>query len=407
MDNYVPKEIRRSMRYYQEASPANHSSGNQRAIRFKTEPSEQLSALKHGGFRTEFSKRLAQESSVRDNNHSFKNNCTKFDIPSKNEYKAFIQHYRPTNSGFNFKDLVQRDNFQIISFNNAVYFGEFEGIKQGLGVLLTQDALFEGVFKNDLKFNGSETTYDGVYFGTFNQGGNREGKGKFIWNNGEVYEGDWKDGKKHGQGIWRSPKGDSYEGEWEKGRQHGKGVHKHKSSTYTGEFMRSLKHGRGEESFSNGDNYKGLYELGKPHGKGRYDWNDGSYYEGDFRQGYREGKGMLHEHNGCSYKGSLVANLVKVPLGEISSTVLDKKSDPTAKSSKDNSKRASGCIASLKRGDSLDLNVIVESQKSSQEGFEKQEPLELVVLDQSGTVFIQLLKQRVYTLRPHWQLQLL
>ena len=53
-------------------------------------------------------------------------------------------------------------------------------------------------------------TYDGVYRGRFNSKGQREGKGVFEWNNGEIYEGNWCEGKKHGQGIWKSPSGDNY-----------------------------------------------------------------------------------------------------------------------------------------------------------------------------------------------------
>jgi hypothetical protein len=42
--------------------------------------------------------------------------------------------------------------------------------------------------------------------------GKREGYGTYHWNNGEIFEGNWKDGMKNGFGIWRSPKGDYYEG---------------------------------------------------------------------------------------------------------------------------------------------------------------------------------------------------
>jgi len=42
--------------------------------------------------------------------------------------------------------------------------------------------------------------------------GKRHGKGKFTWYNGEIFEGQWRDGKKNGFGVWKSPKGDSYEG---------------------------------------------------------------------------------------------------------------------------------------------------------------------------------------------------
>jgi hypothetical protein len=40
----------------------------------------------------------------------------------------------------------------------------------------------------------------------------RDGKGTFEWENGEIFEGNWKKGLKNGQGKWSSPKGDYYEG---------------------------------------------------------------------------------------------------------------------------------------------------------------------------------------------------
>ena len=32
----------------------------------------------------------------------------------------------------------------------------------------------------------------------------REGKGEFIWFNGEYYNGEWMNNQKHGSGIWAS-----------------------------------------------------------------------------------------------------------------------------------------------------------------------------------------------------------
>ena len=34
------------------------------------------------------------------------------------------------------------------------------------------------------------------------ENGQKNGKGRFEWPNGEIYEGQWKNGKKHGSGLW-------------------------------------------------------------------------------------------------------------------------------------------------------------------------------------------------------------
>lgn len=84
--------------------------------------------------------------------------------------------------------------------------------------------------------------------------GLRDGKGTFKWNNGEVYEGNWKQGEKSGNGTWKSQT-DSYSGEWASNRQEGFGVHQHLNSVYEGYFKNFLKHGKGKELFSSGDRY--------------------------------------------------------------------------------------------------------------------------------------------------------
>lgn len=51
------------------------------------------------------------------------------------------------------------------------------------------------------------------YLGNF-AGGKRNGKGRFEWSNGEIYDGEWKNNKKEGSGIWKSQGDVSYVGEW-------------------------------------------------------------------------------------------------------------------------------------------------------------------------------------------------
>ena len=43
------------------------------------------------------------------------------------------------------------------------------------------------------------------------------GKGKFLWANGQKYEGDWKDDVVSGKGVLESPNGERYEGRYDNG----------------------------------------------------------------------------------------------------------------------------------------------------------------------------------------------
>jgi len=90
-------------------------------------------------------------------------------------------------------------------------------VREGIGILLTKNSCFEGLFQNNIKVKGSELNYSGIYRGEFHNN-KKEGTGEFEWTNGEYYIGDWKDGQRHGSGVWTNKNGDSYNGEWLRGR---------------------------------------------------------------------------------------------------------------------------------------------------------------------------------------------
>ena len=64
--------------------------------------------------------------------------------------------------------------------------------------------------------------------------GKREGRGKFQWSNGEVYDGEWKSNLKSGSGIWKGANGQSYVGEWRQDSMEGFGVLIDQESRYEG-----------------------------------------------------------------------------------------------------------------------------------------------------------------------------
>lgn len=52
-----------------------------------------------------------------------------------------------------------------------------------------------------------------------------EGTGIYIWNDGRMYQGQYKDDKKHGYGVYTWADGRCYEGYWFRGKQHGLGTY--------------------------------------------------------------------------------------------------------------------------------------------------------------------------------------
>ena len=69
-------------------------------------------------------------------------------------------------------------------------------MKKKLVVLTNNNSIQEKVFQSTTNPN-----IKGKYIGQLKEG-IREGKGTIYWDNGDKYEGEWKNDKTHGQGIY-------------------------------------------------------------------------------------------------------------------------------------------------------------------------------------------------------------
>ena len=59
--------------------------------------------------------------------------------------------------------------------------------------------------------------------------------------NGDRYDGEWKQNKKHGMGKYKFAKGDYYEGTFEDGLKHGEGTYRYPNGDiYEGTFVRGI-----------------------------------------------------------------------------------------------------------------------------------------------------------------------
>jgi hypothetical protein len=45
-----------------------------------------------------------------------------------------------------------------------------------------------------------------------------------MFPNGDVYDGEWANGKRHGMGLFKAQGGSTYAGSWDNGKRHGHGV---------------------------------------------------------------------------------------------------------------------------------------------------------------------------------------
>jgi hypothetical protein len=142
------------------------------------------------------------------------------------------------------------------------------------------------------------------YKGEYGPLGLREGQGKFLYPNGDMYEGEWFYGKFDGFGKYTYTNGDYYEGQWMNHKKDGKG-HFHSAEfeeDYVGEWKNDMRHGQGRFQYVNGSVYEGEYKYNQMDGYGKYIYSSGMYYEGEWRQEQRHGKGKS-SYDGHVYEG--------------------------------------------------------------------------------------------------------
>lgn len=108
------------------------------------------------------------------------------------------------------------------------YTGYFlDYVQHGHGVSRYADgSVFEGTFSKGSKLEGKMTYPDqSIYLGKFDekQGGERCGRGTYIFSNGAVFFGEFMNDKFHGEGVLTYVDGKRFIGRWSEGLRHGPG----------------------------------------------------------------------------------------------------------------------------------------------------------------------------------------
>ncbi|DAZ99333.1 TPA: hypothetical protein N0F65_005184 [Lagenidium giganteum] len=146
-------------------------------------------------------------------------------------------------------------------------------------------------------------------------------RGKLKFSNGDIYDGEWVNGKRHGQGVLKFANGSSYAGQFEDNFYHGFGLltlvrtqHPLTKSwrpgeKYEGHFARGTKHGKGTQKSASGESYDGEFVDGYYHGRGTCAYPDGRVYEGEWVHGRWNGRGELRLKDGSTYTGAVRNNL--------------------------------------------------------------------------------------------------
>ena len=73
------------------------------------------------------------------------------------------------------------------------------------------------------------------------------GKGIYTWDDGDVYDGEWKDGMRNGYGIKLvAGTAERYEGQFKNDAKHGRGTYTYESGNkYEGDWLDDQKSGQG------------------------------------------------------------------------------------------------------------------------------------------------------------------
>ena len=204
---------------------------------------------------------------------------------------------------------------QETTFFDGKYIGQIvNGLRQGKGTMYYNNGdKYEGEWKDDKKYKGihyfNEEPFKGDKYDGFFINDKFEGEGIYYWNDGDKYEGNWKNGKRDGKGIYYFNNKDKYVGYFSNDKHDCKGIYYfNDGDIYIGEFKNDKVEGQGIEFYTNGNKYEGYFIDGQAEGKGIYYYNDGDVYEGDFRNNKFEGKGVFYFKNGDREMGDYINN---------------------------------------------------------------------------------------------------
>lgn len=155
------------------------------------------------------------------------------------------------------------------------------------------------------EFAGEGEIYDGEY-----KDGMKHGRGKLRMANGDVYEGEFKEDQMHGRGMIKYQNGDTFDGKFQNGVKNGRGVFKSKlGAIYDGEYSDDLRNGRGMYTSTDGGVYEGGWKNDVINGRGVYNYASSDVYDGEFKNGKKHGKGLFKSADGDVYRGHFVDGL--------------------------------------------------------------------------------------------------
>ncbi len=136
------------------------------------------------------------------------------------------------------------------------------------------------------------------------------GEGRMVYNNGDIYDGEWVEGIQEGEGVFQYNNGDTYEGLWKNGKKDGSGVYIWSDGKkYDGEYREDKRDGEGVYTGWTGyistygwtGNYYGFHKDNAFEGYGRFEFDNGDKFVGIFNAN-QFWNGVYTNADGVEYK---------------------------------------------------------------------------------------------------------
>jgi hypothetical protein len=140
-----------------------------------------------------------------------------------------------------------------------------------------------------------------------------DGLGIIKYKSGKTYSGEWKYGVHHGHGVYIDEIGNKYQGVYERGELlRGKTIYNN-GDIYIGEYIKNEINGRGKYLFNNGDTYLGELRNEKSNGVGKFTQPTGQVYLGEWRNDELHGRIYYKTNNEDTWVGYYQYDLKEGP----------------------------------------------------------------------------------------------
>ena len=156
----------------------------------------------------------------------------------------------------------------------------------------TSDDPVEKVYENGDKYIGQI------------KNGKKNGKGFMTYSDKSTYDGEWLNDLKNGHGVQKLANGDKYEGNFKNNLMDGYGTYTFKNGRiYEGQFVKDVMEGKGRYKFTTGNEYIGEFQRGLFNGNATFMYANGDRFEGQYKNGKKSGKGIYYFKTGEKFEG--------------------------------------------------------------------------------------------------------